>query len=107
MNTDGTGYGVLHQFAPVSEGTGPIPLLKQDGSILYGVASNGGSHNCGVAFSIDTSGGHYTVLHNFAGPPSDAKYPLGATMSNSTIFGMSPIGGTNDLGAVFELPLDI
>jgi uncharacterized repeat protein (TIGR03803 family) len=55
MNTDGTGFGVLHSFAqaPV-DGASPAYgdlTLSADASTLYGMTTYGGSANRGVVFS--------------------------------------------------------
>jgi uncharacterized repeat protein (TIGR03803 family) len=63
------------------------------GSALYGTTSYGGScsnskfpNGCGTLFSV-TTGGSYSTLHSFAGPPGDGALPLdglpGATGSAS------------------------
>ena len=44
----------------------------------------------------------YTVLHSFAGGPGDAARPWGSlTLSGTTLYGMSPNGGTTGNGAIF------
>ena len=74
LNTDGTGYQVLHQFGgKPGDGAHPYGSLTLVGSKLYGMTSTGGSGGIsgggggyGVIFSVDTNGGDYQVLHNFS-----------------------------------------
>ena len=64
MNTDGTDYQVLHEFAgKPDDGAHPYGSLTLVGSKLYGMTSTGGSGGIsgggsgyGVIFSIDTNG---------------------------------------------------
>jgi uncharacterized repeat protein (TIGR03803 family) len=86
MNTDGTGFQVLHQFAgKPDDGHAPYgsPILV--GSRLYGMTSAGGSGGIsgggsgfGVIFAIDTDGSDFQILHNFAGFPNDGNNPTGS-----------------------------
>jgi uncharacterized repeat protein (TIGR03803 family) len=53
MNTDGTGYITLHNFAGYAgDGAFPAAGLKLSGNILYGTAESGGSSDYGTVFSV-------------------------------------------------------
>jgi len=53
MNTDGTGYITLHNFAGYAgDGAFPTAGLIFSGSTLYGTAESGGSSNYGTLFSV-------------------------------------------------------
>src|ERR1039457_270683 len=74
VNTDGTGYTNLHEFAGnpfagyPNDGSGPAESsLTLDGSTLYGMTQQGGSNNIGAVFKMNTDGSSYTNLHSFAG----------------------------------------
>ena len=82
--------------------------LDPNGTTLYGMTRKGGEHDYGVVFSIDTSGGNYQVLHDFAGGDSD-----GATsdhgyvvQSGDHLYGMTTNGGHHDDGVLFRIKTD-
>ncbi len=51
MNTDGTGYQVLHKFLS-SEGSRLMAGVTLDGSTLYGTAQFGGAFNRGTVYAL-------------------------------------------------------
>ena len=54
MNTDGTGFELLHEFAGgVDDGRNPYGSLTLNGSTLYGMTQYGGDSNYGTVFSLD------------------------------------------------------
>jgi len=65
VNTDGTGYTVLHKFADEPDGSHPLAGLVLSGDTLYGATGNGGTNGYGSLFSLNTNGDGYAVLHNF------------------------------------------
>src|SRR5262249_26018302 len=74
LNTDGTGFTVLHNFMDSctnlsavytnAEGSTPIALVVS-GQTLYGVAQSGGSFGNGTLFKINIDGSGLEVLHHF------------------------------------------
>jgi uncharacterized repeat protein (TIGR03803 family) len=106
INTDGTGYTVIHSFGTWAGGAYPCTSLTQDGATLYGTAKEGGVSGCGVIFKIQTDGSGYTVLHSFAGG-AGGSHPYGAlTLSGSLLYGMTSSGGTAGYGTIFRLGAD-
>ena len=104
VNTDGSGFSVLHSFAG---GENPNGNLTQVGSDLYGVTWSGGSSSYGSIFEINTSNGNYSILHSFNNSDGYGEYPVGGlTLSGSTLYGMTQFGGTNGDGTVyaFQIP---
>src|SRR5262249_48225031 len=103
LNTDGTGFTILHSFSACDGYAIPYRLilgtnsdgafphgglsLSGDGVTLYGAASGGGTSGYGTIFSLRTDGTRFKTLHNFrAGQTdltgvvftnSDGGYPLG------------------------------
>jgi uncharacterized repeat protein (TIGR03803 family) len=108
MNTDGTGFNVLHSFAGgVNDGMRPYGSLTLSGSTLYGMTQYGGASDLGAAFKMNTDGTGFALLHSFVGSASDGKYPYGSlTLDGSTLYGMTRYGGTSDLGAAFKMNTD-
>jgi uncharacterized repeat protein (TIGR03803 family) len=102
MNTDGTGFTILHDFDRVN-GAHPSGSLTLSGSTLYGMTYYGGEFsNRGTVFKINSDGTRFTVLHSFSWP--DGQYPNGdLTLSGSTLYGMTLIGGSGAAGTVFKI----
>lgn len=102
MNTDGTGFSLLHSFTDNDDPNGSLTL---SGSILYGMTEAGGEHDDGAVFAINTDGTGFTLLHSFdssfASPPTGSWGML--TLSDSTLYGMMSRGGSNNDGLVFSL----
>jgi uncharacterized repeat protein (TIGR03803 family) len=108
MNTDGTGFTLLRQFASSgSDGRYPYGSLTLSGSMLYGMTETGGGSDYGMVFRMNTDGTGFTALRQFAGGVNDGGYPYGSLMLNgSTLYGMTRFGGDSDLGTVFKMNAD-
>jgi uncharacterized repeat protein (TIGR03803 family) len=104
MNTDGTGYEILHDFTgATNDAFGPTGELTLVGSTLYGVVGNGGADALGIIFGINTDGSDFQVLHTFAGGQNDGAGPAGDLLVvGSTFYGMTSSGGANNDGTVFS-----
>ena len=109
INTDGTGYGLLHTFTGTSTGDGANPTadLLLVGSTLYGATPVGGAANLGTLFEVNTDGTGYSVLHSFAGGPGDGANPGGLILAGSSLFGMTGAGGTSNLGTILSFPVAV
>jgi uncharacterized repeat protein (TIGR03803 family) len=106
----------LYSFCKLSgctDGAYPRGALIQatDGN-LYGTTSQGGTGNCtypytgcGTVFSISPKGGTPTILHSFAGYPTDGEVPYAGLVqaTNGDFYGTTYSGGSNDRGTVFSL----
>ena len=110
LNTDGTGYTVLHNFTGIG-GDGATPsaglLLGRDGA-LYGTTFEGGPNGSGTVFRLNTDGTGYRVLHTFTGSVGDGVYPNEALVqgSDGALYGTTSYGGTNGSGTIFKLRTD-
>jgi uncharacterized repeat protein (TIGR03803 family) len=71
---------------------------------LYGTTSLGGANNFGTVFKISVDGTE-SVLHSFAGAPTDGAYPrAGLVMdSDGNFYGTTNEGGANGGGTVFKI----
>ena len=72
INTDGSGYAVLHTFADSETtfgdpGTGFAYTYVTEGSDgrLYGTVPSGGAFGYGAVFRLNANGSGYTVIHDF------------------------------------------
>lgn len=98
---------VLYAFKGVqtsfSDGVYPeAPVIGIHGT-LYGTTLLGGANKIGTVFSV-TSSGAETVLHSFAGQPSDGSNPTAGLVNvNGTLYGTTAGGGKNDDGTVFSI----
>jgi uncharacterized repeat protein (TIGR03803 family) len=122
MTYGGGAYGLGNVFSiPVTGGTptnllsfnntnGASPYgsltLSADGSTLYGMTYSGGANSDGTIFSIPVTGGTPTTLLSFNG--TDGKFPEGdltLSANGSTLYGMTQLGGANNDGAIFSIPV--
>jgi len=112
INTDGSGYSILHQFS-ADDGDGEYPhgSLILSGSTLYGTTgmTSAGGFNNGTVYQINANGTGFAVLYEFGLVAGDGYNPIGSlTLSNSTLYGTTDYGGTNacDCGTVFQINTD-
>jgi len=98
-------FTTLHNFTGGSDGNYPLASLVQDqAGNLYGTAAEGGSGGYGVVYELDTAGNE-TVLHTFAGSPSDGSYPSPPILRDSKgdLYGTTTSGGTTNFGVVYKI----
>lgn len=104
--TPGGQETVLYSFTGGSDGANIYGGVAVDAAgNLYGTAEAGGSLNYGVVWEFSAAGA-FTVLHNFAGFPTDGASPDAGVVldAKGTLYGTTSMGGTTvDLGTVFKL----
>jgi uncharacterized repeat protein (TIGR03803 family) len=90
LNTDGTGFTNLYEFAQDNGGTKPVAGLLQSGGTLYGTTPDTGTGgvNSGTAFKLNTDGSGYTVLDN----GSDGTQPQGGLVWSGDSFLRNSVG---------------
>jgi uncharacterized repeat protein (TIGR03803 family) len=101
---------VLYSFCSVTnctDGASPLAELIMDAEgNLYGTTDYGGDVNCGcgVVFKLNRKGKE-TVLHTFAGYPTDGEFTQSSLVMDSSgnLYGTTVGGGTSDNGAVFKV----
>ncbi|HVU08361.1 MAG TPA: choice-of-anchor tandem repeat GloVer-containing protein [Verrucomicrobiae bacterium] len=109
VQSDGTGFTVLHNFSGGSDGSGPAAGLVLYGTNLIGTTINGGSTDNGVVYAVATNGAGFTVLHNFTArnypyTNSDGGNPYSQLiLSGDTLYGTAADGGSANSGTVFAL----
>jgi uncharacterized repeat protein (TIGR03803 family) len=113
VNTDGTGFTMLHAFAAFvgfpyntnTDGLAPQAALVLSGNTLYGTALQGGHSNGGTVFAVNTDGTSFTVLHHFN--PGDGILPYGTLiLSSNILYGTTAAAGSSGNGTVFALNTD-
>ena len=101
MNTDGTGFSLLHG------GDGSKGTLTLIGSKIYGLSAGDGNGGQGTLFSMNLDGTGYGLLHSFTGGASDGANPRGSlTLSGTTFYGTTSAGGTSNRGTIFSINTD-
>ncbi len=105
-------HTVLYSFTGGKDGGQPYKGVTLDAQgNLYGTAVIGGKHGacpedgCGVAYKLTNSGGAWTqtVIHGFNG---NDGYGPGAGLTfdqQGNLYGMTPVGGPNGLGVIYQL----
>jgi uncharacterized repeat protein (TIGR03803 family) len=108
VNTDGSGFRVVHSLNGAADGTGPAGLIIS-GNILYGTTfyGSGGSSLNGTVFAVNTDGTGFTTLYTFNGA-SDGREAGGLLSSSNILYGTTfyDSSGTVQGGAVFALNTD-
>jgi uncharacterized repeat protein (TIGR03803 family) len=109
INTNGTGFTVLHSLAN-SDGANPAASLILSGNTLYGTTS-------GTVFKLNTNGSSFTVLVTFPGgvaydsnngteTNSVGYRPSGSLiLSGNTLYGTTQYGAIFGSGTVFSISL--
>jgi uncharacterized repeat protein (TIGR03803 family) len=110
LNTDGTAYTGLYNFADsAGDAAGPRAELVQgsDGA-LYGTTSYGGANNNGTIFKLNPDGTGYALLYSF--PPRGGGINFGDGPSGGVVqgadgafYGTTQGGGAFGFGTVFRL----
>jgi uncharacterized repeat protein (TIGR03803 family) len=108
IQTNGSTFALLHEFSGgADDGNYPVDSLIISGSSLFGMTYYGGDYENGTIFKIQTDGSGFTLLHEFAGGPNDGEEPEGSLiLSDSTLYGLTPLGGDNDDGTIFKIETD-
>jgi uncharacterized repeat protein (TIGR03803 family) len=118
VNTDGTGFTILHTFprnsVTNSDGANPQAELILSGNRLYGTAQAGGTHGNGTVFALNIDGTGFTNLHSFTAKStvspygnSDGANPFaGLILSGNTLYGTASFGGSSGNGTVFAVNTD-
>ncbi len=107
----GTTEKTLWSFGLGEDGNEPTCALIRDGQgNLYGTTTGGGQFGFGVVFRV-TPSGNETMLHSFAGPPTDGASPLAGLVTDGkgNGYGTTNSGGSGSsslcqgCGTVFKL----
>ncbi|MEY4761144.1 MAG: hypothetical protein RLZZ200_1000 [Pseudomonadota bacterium] len=114
VTTSGT-YTLLYSFEIIDKfntngdgindkGANPRAGLRlgPDGN-FYGTAYQGGANGYGTVFRV-TPSGTVTLLHTFAGIPTDGSHPLApvTVMPDGTLYGTTSDGGTGNGGTAWR-----
>jgi uncharacterized repeat protein (TIGR03803 family) len=110
IETDGTGFRLLHSFTWGSDGASPYAAVILDGAgYLYGTTAYGGQHRDGTVFKMKTDGTDFQLLHSFAESQNDGSRPQGALVMDDSgyLYGTTLTGGSlQSYGTVFRVKTD-
>jgi uncharacterized repeat protein (TIGR03803 family) len=108
IETNGTGFALLHSFlGGAADGREPNGSLILSGTTFYGLTQWGGDNDIGTIFTIGIDGSGFTLLHEFAGSPTDGAIPEGAlVLSGTALYGMTNAGGDSNFGTIFKILID-
>ena len=103
-------HTVLYSFTGSADGGEPYKGVTLDAAgNLYGTAVTGGSGSCeggcGVVYKLTNSGGTWTqtVIHAFTGDDGSGPGSRVTLDSRGNVYGMTPTGGADGLGTIYEL----
>ncbi len=77
-------------------------LLQASNGKLYGMVQMGGANNLGVLFEYDPISDIYTKILDFDGDNGGAPYGALIQAGNGKLYGLTSIGGANNVGVLFE-----
>jgi uncharacterized repeat protein (TIGR03803 family) len=98
INTDGSGFSVLHSFN-VTDGQGPSSGLTQYGNELYGTTAGGGTNGSGTIFAINLTTLSFSGIVNF----TNQEEPYGGVVVVSNVlYGFGRYGGNSSNGVVYS-----
>ena len=96
---------VPFSFHSAIEGSGSLTLklLAGNNGLLYGMSFTGGTSNKGIIFKYNPTTNVYSKTLDFGGA-SNGRNPKGSLIQvvDGTIYGMTNLGGVNDLGVIFQ-----
>ena len=113
LGRDGSGFGLAHTLpAEIGPGRPQGALTPGPGGVFYGVSQTGGASGTGTVFRRDAAGA-ITVLRSFpalaphTGFNTGGAAPAGPlTLSGSTLYGATALGGANGQGVLFSIGID-
>ncbi len=112
IKTNGSGYAILHSFSNnrTYDGGHPVGPVTLFSNVLYGTTEGGDGVDNGVLFKMNLDGSGFSVVHSFAGQPSDGACPYCAltvfqNIYGSYLYGTTVYGGVYNCGTIFAMPL--
>ncbi|MBP9870175.1 MAG: hypothetical protein KBC53_01585 [Nitrosomonas sp.] len=106
INTDGTGFTLLHEFGGGSgDGSLPYSGVVYDSGVLYGSTYFGGGDDYGVIYSINANGTGFDVLQELNGDDQGAFPYGGLTLLSGTLYGTTLEAGLGT-GVLFKIDTD-
>jgi uncharacterized repeat protein (TIGR03803 family) len=102
INSNGSSFTKLKNCFSTAQGANPNDLVS-DGASLYGMTQCGGVNGKGVLYKINPDGTGYQDLVDFDGTTKGSQPQGSLIISGSMLYGMTSLGGANNLGVIFKL----
>jgi len=102
VNTDGTGFAILHTFSYGGDGGIPLAALVIASNTLCGTTSQNsfnGLPPVGTVFKLNSDGTSFVTLHGFGDGCCDGGPQAGLVLAGSTLYGTT-------LGTIFSVNTD-
>ena len=109
LNTNGTGYLVLHSFVEVPYWYESYSgLVEGSDGFLYGTTEGDGAFGSGSVFRMRKDGTGFQTLHDFEATATDGGYPLGGVYETreGVLYGTTCYGGPDDYGTLYRINRD-
>jgi len=101
----GQTFTVLHTFVGEEGTTCQAPLIEASDGNFYGTTSQGGVHDAGTFFRID-SAGTFVKLHDFDGAAGSSAEGALYQATNGSLYGTTRLGGDFGFGIVYRMETD-
>jgi uncharacterized repeat protein (TIGR03803 family) len=106
VNTDGSGFSLLHIFTNNGDGANPYSgTLVLSSNTLYGTTA-GTDGVTGTVFAVNIDGSDLRTLHTFSGNSDGGSPEAGLILAGQTLFGATSLGGISNNGTVYALSTD-
>jgi uncharacterized repeat protein (TIGR03803 family) len=110
LNTNGTGYAVLHSFSaefPYWDDSYSGLVEGSDG-LLYGTTYCDGAYGDGSVFRLQKDGTSFQTLHDFKGSSTEGYCPFGSVYETreGVLYGTTSYGGPDDYGMLYKINRD-
>lgn len=106
LNKSGANFEVLHHFNGIEGKTPYGEVVQASDGRLYGMASQGGTHDSGTIFGIDPDGTDFVKLYDFS---TKGFQPTGSLIiDNEKLVGVAQGGGPSFVsdGVIFQINFD-
>lgn len=96
LNTDGSGFTVLHEFRGLWDAGAPFGGVTVYSNVMYGTAIDGNisSGNYGIVYRMNPDGTAFTNVYNYSGGSDGAAPESTLALNGNTLYGITPIGGS-------------
>lgn len=99
-------YSVVFNYTAAATGNQPVGgIVQASNGKIYGTTNQGGANNVGVLFEFNPSGNTYSVLSTMASSLGANPQAALIQAANGKLYGTTRIGGTNNVGTLFEFDL--